>query len=111
MAAFTWVPSYGTQANNKPRVLETQFGDGYAQRAGDGINSNPQTWAITFIDIPPADADAIDTFLGTQAGVTPFDWTTPKGDALRFTCSDWHRTYDSYGGHGVTATFVQDFSP
>jgi len=111
MAIFTWVPSYGTQVSKKPRMLAAQFGDGYAQRAQNGINSNPQSWSLVFSSIAPADADAIDTFLATQAGVTPFDWTTPKGDALRFTCAEWSRTYDAYAGHTITATFEQDFAP
>lgn len=108
---FTWVPSHGTQVKRRPRVLKAQFGDGYAQRVGDGINNSPQKWDIRFEDISKADALAIDNYLAGKGGVTKFSWTTPDGVTANFVCEEWSRTFSQENGHQVTATFEQDFAP
>ena len=58
------------------RGLFTQFGDGYGQSAGDGINPERQTWQIVTVDLNPTDFETVRAFLKTNAGLY-FDWTPP----------------------------------
>lgn len=111
MPTFSYTPSYGAQRKHKPRMLESRFGDGYAQRTGEGINNDPQVWDLVFAKLPPATADAVMSFLSARGGYEAFDWTNPDGATLRYVCKEFNRTYDAYGGHTVTATFEQDFAP
>lgn len=110
MTTFAYTPSYTSKIKKKPRNLVAQFGDGYAQRSADGINTNPKMWSLTFT-VTPAIATAIMTFLDTAAGRTPFAWTDPDGVTANYICEEYDRGYDDYGTNTVSATFTQDFSP
>lgn len=63
------------QAN--PRVRVAQFGEGYQQRAIDGINNIVDTYSLMFSNREKIEADDIMTFFDTKAGVTAFDFTIP----------------------------------
>ena len=109
-STFTWIPSYNAKVSLSPRVLKAQFGDGYAQRVPDGINTNPQSWTLTFLNQPSATADAIDSFLATQNGVTWFWWTPPRASsAIKVVCAKWDKEETDRGSTTVTATFDQVF--
>lgn len=109
MPTFTWIPAYAARLNRKPRILEATFGDGYVQRAADGINVNPQSWSLTFSGRSDAEADAIESFLNTQLAVTAFDWTPPGKSSAKFRCVEWSRSYDTNNGTTITATFDEVF--
>lgn len=61
------------------RNLVTQFGDGYAQRTGDGINTKQEKWPLSFVGrekkIKP-----IKDFLDRHASRKTFLWTPPLGE-------------------------------
>jgi len=40
---FTWSPRVDPEGTSTFRVLRAQFGDGYAQEAGDGIHNETMT--------------------------------------------------------------------
>jgi phage-related protein len=111
MATFTYTPDYGAQANYKPRVRTTQFGDGYQQRVADGINTRPQVWSLQFNNRTNDDADDITEFLEARNGVEAFDWTPPNGSAIKVVCSEWTKTLVRYNLNTVSATFTQVFEP
>lgn len=108
---FTWIPSNGIEVDTTPRVIKAQFGDGYAQRATDGINNQPETWEVRFEYIAQAEHDAIKAFLEEHGATTPFKWTTPDGVEKQFVCESWRRTMVYYGVRGISANFVEDFTP
>ena len=58
-----------------PRVLTAKFGDGYEQRAVDGINNLAETYTLTFKTRPKADIDDIVAFLDSKQNVTKFTLT------------------------------------
>ena len=60
-----------------PRVRVAQFGEGYQQRAIDGINNIVDTYAIMFSNREKIEADDILAFFDTKAAVTAFDFTIP----------------------------------
>lgn len=109
MAAFTWVPDQGASMKPKLAVLKAGFGDGYEQRAKDGINNVKQIWDLQFTLRPKTEIEAIDTFLETHAGVTSFTWETPKGATLRFKCETYSTSYNHDYNCSASATFEQVF--
>lgn len=110
MSTFSWTPDFGSKLSIKPRTLEARFGDGYAQRAANGINTQAQVWTLKFT-VSPSEADAIMAFLEAAGGTTPFDWTPPRYPAAKFVCTAWDRDFGSAGLETVNAVFEQDFAP
>lgn len=111
MTTFSYTPSYPAQAQRTPKTRNSVFGDGYEQRAEDGINSLKEIWTLQFLNREEAEAILIDTFFAERKGATYFEWTTPTGVAGKFICRTW--TYDLGRGNMVTinATFEQVFDP
>jgi phage-related protein len=109
MSTFSYLPDFSAQRTVKPRVRAVRFGDGYEQRTADGINTQPALWSLTFNNRTTAEADTIETFFSTQAGMNAFDWTPPLGSAGRFICREWNRTMPAYGVNAITCNFEQVF--
>ena len=107
MSDFTYTPSYGAARKRKPRALVSQFGDGYEQRVGDGINVDLHMWSLQFQNRNATDADAIETFLALKAGVTTFTWTPSGFSEVTVVCREWSRSLNGPGSNTVTATFEQ----
>jgi len=94
----------------KARVLETKFGDGYSQRAADGLNSIEEERPLAWENIDDADADYIETFLIAHGGYISFLWMPPKeGIAKAYVCKSWSRTPKSGEMSSMSATFTQSF--
>lgn len=106
MSTFTWSPAPGATQTKSPRVKAAQFGDGYSQRVGDGINNNPRVWNLTFTRLT-ADIDAIDAFLTAHEDGASFDWTPPKGAAGKFICKSWSENVIFRTVQSITATFEE----
>ncbi|HFK5819250.1 TPA: phage tail protein, partial [Enterobacter kobei] len=45
---FTWCPRINAEADTSFRVRKAQFGDGYEQVSGDGLNTRTQQWTLNF---------------------------------------------------------------
>ena len=120
MATFAYMPDWGATLKMTPRVRRVAFGDGYEQRAADGINNNLQTWDLTFSRRTDTEVEAILAFLNLMAGVTSFGWEPPSGGYVaggyhlvdyvtgkKFVCRDWVRTFDAYNSSSIKATFIE----
>ena len=107
---FDWRESYSTRLDKKPNVLTAKFGDGYSQRAGNGINTIPERWSMVFSKVDNSIADSINAFFATHAGVTSFQYNPPNHPTyLNFICPEWSRSYNAYGSSDLTAIFEQVF--
>lgn len=106
MAVFTYTPSKGFTKQSNPRVLVAQFGDGYSQRLGDGINPVSESWSLNFGSIDITTAQNIVSFFETHKGYIAFDWT-PPGDltAIKVICDNWSAQYESHISRTLTASF------
>lgn len=111
MTTFSYAPDYPPQAVRAPATNNAKFGDGYEQRAENGINSLPEIWDLAFNNRDLADANAIDTFFKDRKGVTYFEWTTPTGVSGKFICRTWNYTLVNAILATVTARFEQVFDP
>jgi len=78
MQTFTWSPTSEPTGEEQFRVMTAQFGDGYKQTAGDGINNTAQSWPVQFVG-SAAYITQIRDFLRAHGGVKPFFWTPPLG--------------------------------
>ncbi|WP_141332207.1 phage tail protein [Myxococcus sp. AB025B] len=96
MEHFPFVPDYGVQQQAQPRILKAQFGDGYAQRAEDGLRASLQRWVLQFNTRRKVEADAIEAFLVAHRGALPFEFVAPTSawavTAFRFGIGDGART-------------------
>lgn len=114
-AIFTWCPTSASR-DLTPRVLVAQFGDGYAQRRPDGINTQEEMWNLQFDNRTAAQAAAIDAFLKARNGVDVFVWTPPRNTtALNVICPEWSIAWGDMLNGGdrvlnVTAKFQQVYA-
>ena len=112
MTTFTVTPDFGAKVAYKPRVRRVAFGDGYEQRQGDGINTQPATWDLQFQNRTDTEAATITDFLELRAAVEAFDWTPPNAStAIRVVCREWSKSLDRANLNMVTAQFIQVFEP
>ena len=102
MATFTNSPDYSAQKKTTPRVRKAQFGDGYEQRAVDGLNTKMKSWTCSF-KRSTEEAASIFEFFQTQGGVYAFNWTDPDGYAAAWICEEWTLTRDNFGWSTVNA--------
>lgn len=111
MATFTYTPSFEATESSKPRARKFAAGDGYEQRVRFGLNTDPKEWTLTFSERTDTERDGILTFFESNAGVTSFDWTPPRGDAGKYICEEWQVTMRAYNFNTIQATFREVFEP
>ncbi len=101
-------PDKKTPKNLQPKVLMANLGDGYKQRAADGINSMPEIWNLTWTNRLYADIDTLDDFFIARAGHESFDWTSLRdSESKKYICTKWRRSFNSQKRDTITATFEQ----
>lgn len=114
---FTWSPLVETAGSSSFRVLSAQFGDGYKQSVGDGINNKMESWNLSFKGKAEKIQD-IKYFLDQHRGYIPFRWS-PKiscGQLLLWECEEYQVTNISHNGRetgvwSLTCTFKERFEP
>ena len=101
------VVSYGINPKKGYRILTADFGDGYSQRAADGLNGQNESMTMVWNTITYADALIIMNFLDSMQGVGAFSYQAPNDpDVKNWICVngwDWKPQNSEYGD--VTATF------
>lgn len=106
MATFTYTPDRNFTEDVSPRVLITQFDDGYSQRLNNSINPLNKSWNLTFQNRANNEADNITQFLEARNGTEAFDWTPPGYDAsVKVICKKWGSTWTSHFSKSISATF------
>ncbi|CAB3838233.1 hypothetical protein LMG26686_01312 [Achromobacter mucicolens] len=107
---FVWKASGQPTGTVTFRRLTAQFGDGYRQVAGDGINKKVQSWPLTFSGTKQ-EIQAVISFLDRHAGIASFLWTPPMGVEGYYEAPAY--SLNSVGGdvYTVSATFNQIFKP
>ena len=106
MATFTWIPDTGASCDRAPRIRSAQFGDGFKQRAQDGMNADLRTRPLSFTTRTLAESQAIQAFLEAQGGTASFDYTHPGDISRKYVCETWKVTDTEYGP-SITATFPE----
>jgi phage-related protein len=112
MVAFPAVsaPVAGSSVSPEVRVLKASFGDGYSQRAADGINNVVDKYQLTWENVDRSEANVIDNFLRARAGVEFFTYTMPGQTTPRkWLCEQWTRNHITAVLDTVQATFIECF--
>lgn len=106
---FLWIPSYGANVEHNPRVLTTQFGDGYEQRMADGINNLLLSFDFTFEQRGSNEAAAIIHFLTQRKGVETFGFVPPfpYNKIGLYACKNWSHTEVFHENHTIKARFEE----
>ncbi len=118
MDTLPYTPTISTMVQVVPRVLRSQFGDGYMQEAADGINGILRNWTLIWqpIHATPAEGPSptvkdLDDFFTAQGGYKKFLWVQPSPydilGAQLFVCTDWSITFDQGKIRGLKATVTQ----
>ena len=82
-----WVAIEGSSKTDKTAMLLANYGDGYSQRASDGINNKKDRWTLTFAPLGVYDWQALLNFYDTSinpttaVGVTKWFYYTAMGDS------------------------------
>lgn len=99
----------------KRNTLVANFGDGYEQRLGDGINSVRYTFSLSFNNRTIDEIDEIADFLEERSGLTSFNYTfkdtTAAGEetTVKVLCEAYDVTYISDEFASLTTSFREVF--
>lgn len=107
---FAWCPRIDPEGTSSFRVLSAQFGDGYTQEAGDGINNEKQSWPLEFVGYEEQ-IKSIRDFLRAHGGFKPFKWTPPMGEEGLYVCREFRLRAMGGKAYTLSATFEQRFAP
>jgi phage-related protein len=108
---ITIKPTYaGTSKSFTTRVLENNFGDGYKQRAGDGINNVIITMDVEWVGTD-TNIEELITHFEERAGYQAFTINDTWVDDVdyKWTCHEWTRVHLTNSISTLTATFRQEF--
>lgn len=101
---FHWRPLAEPEGVFTHATLNAQFGDGYAQMAGDGINNTKQSWPLMFRGRAAA-VTPIKAFLERHAGYRAFLWTPPFGMQGYYVAQEGFRL-QPHGGAGQSKSYT-----
>lgn len=107
---FTWRSTSEVQGTSTFKVLSAQFGDGYKQAVGDGLNNESGSWQLQFVGGKEYIA-AIRDFLKQHKGFRPFEWQPPFGDSSLYEVNEYTITPQGGTLYMLHATFQQRFAP
>lgn len=68
----------GTSFNTAQSILEVQYGDGYGQRAEDGLNSLRRQGSLAWIPLTQEQRDSVHSHWVNVGVVETFSWTAPN---------------------------------
>jgi len=99
------------QGTVQHKVKKSQFGEGYAQKAGNGLNGKFSTYVVTVDGDYDYVQEARD-FLDDHKGYMSFLWTPPNYPGpLRYTCETYTEVSHVGEQSRLTATFEQVYFP
>lgn len=112
MELFDWMPDAGGAETPEFSVRTAQFGDGYAQEVGDGINNVRWRVPVQFKEVEKSVGDEIEAFIVRHGGYQRFAFKRPFGALGLFVCKEFSRTPVGHSGlTSISATFEERFAP
>jgi phage-related protein len=92
-------------------VLEKKLGDGYTQRAADGLNSVALKYEAVWTALTVGEAKRLLSFFSSRAAVEPFTVPVLPGlEAKKWVCKEWSVEWASAQRRNVRAMLEEDFS-
>jgi phage-related protein len=99
----------GTTRTTNAAVNIAQFGDGYSQRAKDGLNAVSRQVALQWSRLTQEEAADLDSFFESKGGSEAFLYQIP-GDSVQrawITSGPWRNGYE-YGTAGSFSVTLQE---
>ena len=108
---FNWRTRKTAQGTENVRTLQAQFGDGYKQIVGMGINDKSETWNLDWTGTR-SEAAVLRAFLMSHVTAS-FWWTNPWGEKniYRVKADSFSVSFPSGIKATVAFTFEQAFAP
>lgn len=108
---FNWPVRLTSTGEGEQVVRTAKFGDGYAQRSAEGINSAKEIWEIR-VTGNAAKIAAVKAFIKAHQGARAFHWTPPLGEpGLYVTTGGWRLSGHGAQKYTLSTTFEQTFHP
>jgi phage-related protein len=101
-------PDKALKQDMKPRILKAQFGDGYMQRARDGINTVTESWSLSWKNRKEAEGKKLVDFFESTGGIHAITWTPPYATvAIKVIVENWNVSYPQIGILTIQAKFTR----
>ncbi|WPU24517.1 phage tail protein [Cedecea neteri] len=107
---FSWSPRVNPSSTVTFRTRKAQFGDGYEQVSGDGLNPRSQQWDLNFVGSEEYIRE-IKNFLDRHQGTKAFLWNPPLEQPGLFRCEEFKPTPMGGDNHSLSAKFIQAYKP
>ena len=107
------VADRGLSRQSSHRVLTAAFGDGYEQRALDGLNTKNDMFALTFNNRDAQEINRIAAFFDAKAGKNfNFIVTDHSGDtSLKVVCDSYDINYSHDLYHSMNCSLGRVYEP
>lgn len=110
MELFDFPVRYDASHTAQHRVKIANFGDGYTQRAGDGLNTKTTSWDLSCTG-PLNLIHQVQAFLDAHGGYKAFAWNPPGQPQALFTCETYKVQSKGAEIFTMSFTFEQTFHP
>lgn len=103
----------GADGDISQRTWENDFGDGYSQAGGIGINTRSDTWNLIHTGVKGfgEELPEVLAFLDRHEGYKSFLWTPPGGAQARYRANGYKLKALGVDIYTVTFTFKQVYTP
>jgi len=82
----------GSTGETEPRINRVDFGDGYVQRSGDGINTMGLKLNAMFTNLTKSERDYVINFFQERGGYKAFRFSAGAWGTRKFICKKWAET-------------------
>ena len=107
---FDFCVKVGSSGTTTFRTRKAQFGDGYEQRVGDGLNTSVASWTVNSTNVKDK-IQPLKDFLERHQGYKSFYWTPPLGVPGLFYCETYSVSGEGNQVFTISATLQQTFAP
>jgi phage-related protein len=111
MSLPIFAPPYPPTTNeNTPEIklLKAEFGDGYTQEGGDGVNNVRDVARLQWATLTADEAAEIEAFFKARKGYERFLYRLSDSlEETKWSCMEWSRSRGT--PNTLTATFKQSF--
>lgn len=103
----------GADGEVNQRTWDNDFGDGYIQSGGTGINTKSQSWSVSHTGqlLPGEEIFLIRDFLDRHEGYRSFFWVPPGGQQGRYKVNGYKLKALGVELHSISFTMKQVFTP
>lgn len=91
------------------KVIVSNYGDGYQQRAALGLHSRFDTWSLVWNALDATERATFMSFFETHGLVISWDWTPPNGVAGKYVFTSAPQERSNGHIYGVAVTAMQVF--